>query len=141
METHFIITSTAFSATEGEIDEEHEDFINPGQYALELADFLERELSQRGYAVRFRCQEDWGHWMELDHDGKFTLAVCCSNVGDDDEGQVEHRIFLVPDKPIIRKFLKKINVQADLEKLAATLRELLENSPLIEKIRIEDGIN
>lgn len=137
MNTHFLITSSAFSATPGELDEAHEDFINPGVYALELADFLEDELSQRGYPVRFRCQEDWGHWMELEHEGKYTLAVCCSNAGEDVEGQVEHRIFLVPDKPVIRKLFKKIDVRADLEKLTTTLAELLKDSPLIDGIRTE----
>lgn len=141
MDTHFLITSGAFSATLGELDEDHDDFINPGLYALELASFLENELSPRGYSVKFRCQEDWGHWMELEHDGGFTLALGCANTGDEVEGKTEHRIFLVPDKPVIRKFLKKIDVRDDLEKLATTLRALLENSPLIDRVRIEDGVN
>lgn len=139
METHFLITSAEFSPTPGELDQEHDDFINPGLYALELANFLERKLTQRGYPTRFRCQEDWGHWMELEHQGKFTLAVCCANTGADVDGQAEHRIFLNPDKPVIRKFFKKIDVRSDLEKLAATLRELLESDSAIKTVRVESA--
>ena len=139
MKSHFVITSSAFSPTHGELDEAHDDFINPGVYALELANFLEGELSQRGYPARFRCQEDWGHWMELEHEGNYTLAVCCSNAGENASGQAEHRIFLVPDKPVIRKLFRKIDVRSDLERLAATLKKLLENKPQIESIRIEDA--
>ena len=47
METHFLITSSEFSATLGELDDEHDDYINPGAYALELANFLEKEASIR----------------------------------------------------------------------------------------------
>ena len=140
METHFLITSAEFSATRGELDEEHDDYINPGLYALEFANFLERELTQRGYPAKFRCQEDWGHWMELEHEGKFTLAVCCGNTGEDIDGQAEHRVFLTPDKPVIRKFLKKIDVRSDLEKITTTLRDVLESSSAINNIRIEHAV-
>ncbi|MEO9899047.1 MAG: hypothetical protein ABJD13_20910 [Paracoccaceae bacterium] len=137
METHFLITSSEFSATAGELDDEHDDYINPGLYALEFANFLERELTQRGYPAKFRCQEDWGHWMELEHQGKFTLAVCCASTGEDIDGQAEHRVFLSPDKPVIRRFFKKVDVRSELEQLAATLRDVLESSSIIKNLRIE----
>lgn len=75
--------------------------------------------------------------MELEHEGKYTLAVCCSNAGEDIEGRVEHRIFIVPDKPVIRKLFKKIDVRNDLEKLTAALEGLFTDSQLIDGIRIE----
>ena len=139
METHFLLTSTSFSPTSGELNDEHDDFINPGLYALELADFLASELAQRGYPIRFRCQEDWGHWLELEHDGKFTLAVCCANTEETFADQPEHRVFLEPRKPVIRKFFKKIDVQSDVEKLATTLKEIFESSASIDNVRIEDA--
>ncbi len=138
METHFLITSAEFSPTPGELDDEHDDFINPGLYALELANFLEAELAHRGYPTKFRCQEDWGHWMELKHEGNYTLAVGCANTGETVDGQAEHRVFISPDKPVIRKFFKKIDVRSDLKKLATTLRELLESSSAIKEVRVED---
>ena len=73
MGTHFLFASKEFSPTAGELDDEHDDYINPGAYALELGDFLEKELGLRGYPAKFRCQEDWGHWMELDHQGNLRL--------------------------------------------------------------------
>ena len=77
--------------------------------------------------------------MELEHEGKFTLAVGCSNTEEFYEGHAEHRIFLRPDKPIIRKLFKKIDVRSDLGKLTTTLRELLEDSPLNDGVSI-DGL-
>ena len=138
METHFLITSAEFAATPGELDDQHDDYINPGIYALELADFLERELAQHGYPAKFRCQEDWGHWMELEHQGKFTLAVCCANTGEEIDGRAEHRVFISPEKPVIRKFFKKIDVRSDLEKLGTTLREVFESNSAISNLRIEN---
>lgn len=139
MDTHFLITSRAFAPTTGELDDEHDDYINPGIFALAFADFLEAELAERGYPAKFRCQEDWGHWIELEHQGKFTLAVGCANTGEEIDGQAEHRVFLSPDKPIIRKLFKKIDVRNDLEKLGATLREVLENNPDINNVRVENA--
>lgn len=139
METHFLITSGEFAATPGELDDKHDDYINPGIYALEFADFLERELAQRGYPAKFRCQEDWGHWMELEHQGNFTLAVCCANTGEEIDGQTEHRVFLSPDKPVIRKLFKKIDVRSDLEKLGKILREVLEGNSAINNVRTENA--
>ena len=139
METRFLMTSGEFAATPGKLDDQHDDYINPGIFALELADFLERELAQRGYPAKFRCQEDWGHWMELEHQGNFTLAVCCANTGEEIDGQAEHRVFLSPDKPVIRKLFKKVDVRSDLEKLGVTLREVLEGNSAINNIRIENA--
>jgi hypothetical protein len=138
METHFLLTSAAFAPTPGELDDAHDDFINPGMYALELADFLENEFQKRGYTVKFRCQEDWGHWMELQHKGDFTLAICCANTGDSVGGQAEHRVFLTPDKPYVRKLFKKIDVRSDIEQLASTLRDIFDESAVIDNIRVED---
>ena len=139
MKTHFLITSISFTPTSGELDDEHDDYINPGIYALELANFLENELAHRGYTSKFRCQEDWGHWMELEHQGKFTLAVCCANTGADFAGQPEHRVFLSPDKPFVSRLFKKVDVRGDLEALAVTLEDIFENSEIIDNVRIEDA--
>lgn len=137
MGTHFLFASKEFSPTAGELDDEHDDYINPGAYALELGDFLEKELGLRGYPAKFRCQEDWGHWMELDHQGNFTLAVCCSNTGEDIDGQAEHRVFLSPEKPYVRKLFKKIDISSDLERLTKTIQDVLESNPDIHNISIE----
>ena len=139
MKTHFLINSKSFTPTPGELDDEHDHYINPGLYALELANFLESELAQRGYKAKFRCQEDWGHWMELEHQGKFTLAVCCANTGEDIAGQPEHRVFLSPDKPFVRKLFKKVDVRGDLEALAGTLEDVFRVGPIIDNVRIEDA--
>ncbi len=137
MQTHYLITSNYFPATKGELDPEHEDFINEGIFALGLADFLASKLADQGYPTKFRCQEDWGHWLELEHEGKFTLAVCCTSTQETFEEQSEFRVFLSPDKPIVRKLFKKISVEDDLNRLSNALNKIFEDSAEIENVRDE----
>ena len=137
VETHFLITSKSFSPTAGELDQEHEDYINPGMYALQLGDFLTNRLKSKGYQIRFRCQEDWGHWIEIEHEGKFTLAVGCANTDEDDADCPEHRVFLEPAQPVVRRFFKKIDVQNDVEKLAETLKQIFSENAEVENFEIE----
>lgn len=139
METQFFLTSTAFSPTAGEMNEDHEDFINPGLFALELADFLEAALAEQGYRVSFRCQEDWGHWLELEHPEKYTLAIGCANTGERIEDRTEHRVFVTPDKPFIRRLFKKIEVKQEVEALVSTLKTTFESSPQIHDVVLTDA--
>ena len=137
MDTVLTFTSNRFTPTPGELDEDHGEYINPGIYAKALADFLETGLSSKGYTVSFRCPEDWGHWIEIAHPGPFKLALGCANTGDAPGGVAEHRIFVVPDKPVIHRFFRKIPVQAEVEQLVTTLRRILEESDHIGNIRTE----
>ena len=138
MNSHFLFLSNKFSPTAGELDEEHDDYINPGLFALELADFVESSLRERGYEVKFRCQEDWGHWLEIDHAGKYTLAVCCGNAEDTENGLERHRVFVHPDKPVIRRWFRKIDVREDVEKLSLAIRSLLADDPDISNLELEE---
>ena len=137
MKTQFTFTSDAFAPRPGELDEAHDDYINPGLYALELADFLVAGLAGKGFEVGFRCQEDWGHWMELVHDGGYTLALGCSNTESTVGGKPEHRVFVTPDKPVIRKLFRKIDVRADVERLVDALGRILAESPQIDGVTLE----
>lgn len=138
METHFLFYSDQFAATAGEQDESHEDFINPGLFAKELADFLETRLAKHGYKIKFKCAEDWGQWLEIEHTGKFTLAVCCANSGDEKDHLIEHRVFITPATPHIRKFFRKIDISATIETLGSTLRQILEDEKTISDITVEE---
>ena len=130
MNNHFMFDSDDFKPTPGELDETHDDYINPGIFALNLADFLVEGLKTEGVAVKFRCQEDWGHWMEVDHDGKFRLAIGCANL---DDGT--HRFIVEARKPFFRGLLSKIEVEPHVENLIAAIIRVLERSGKARNIR------
>ncbi len=138
MKTYFMFTSTAFSPTPAELDPVDPDFINDGLYAMELADFIVRGLEACGHDHLRRGQDDWGHYIILKHDRKFELMVGCSNTEDTHNGLPEHRVFLRPDKPVIRRFFRKIDVSADVESLSASISDLLENDSRIGDLRMGD---
>lgn len=131
-------TSSAFGPTTAELDEDNEEYINPGIYALALADFLAAGLSEHGYPIRFRCQEDWGHWMEIEHSGDFKLAIGCANVETDDGDADQHRIIIMkPAKPVVRKLFRKIDVREPVGAFLGTICEILENDSRISDLHTE----
>ena len=108
MRTSLSFKSNLFHPVPEELDEEHENYINPGIFACELANFLEQGLNANDYKITFRCSEDWGYWQENDFS--------------------EHRVFVKPDSPIIRpprRLFKKTYVQKNVERLVSTLEILL----------------
>ena len=134
MITDYSFTSQRFKPTRGELNESHDDHINPGVFARELAEFLISGLAREGYATKCRLVEDWGNWIELQHDGKFALAVCCANLEDLGNGLTRHRVSTDPDTPHIRRFLRKIDVQPSVLDLSAALSRILAASPDITDI-------
>ena len=140
MDTHYTFSSTLFSPTTGELNEEHDDYINPDVFAKELADYMERELLKHGYKIKFRCAEDWGHWLELEHEGAYTLAICCSNASDFDNGETSHRVFTHPDKPFIRKWFRKVDVRTDIERLSLTVKSILVADQKITNVQLETDL-
>lgn len=134
MITEYTFTSKRFHPTPGELNEAHDDYINPGVFARELAEFLINGLAQEGYAVKDRIVEDWGNWVEVHHDGKFALAVCCANLEDLGNGLTRHRVTTDPSTPYVRRFLRKIDVQPAVQALSAALSRILAGSPDIADI-------
>lgn len=139
MDIHFIFLSDKFSPTAGELDEEHKDYINPGLFALELADFIEKSLGQHGYKVKSRCQEDWGHLLEIEHPGQYMLAVCCTSYEETENGMQHHRVFVRPAKPVIRRSFRKIDVREDVEQLRSAIRSSLVDEPGIANLELQEN--
>ena len=135
MKTRFTFKSKRFSSTAGEADHTHPDYINDGRYAKQLADFLEKHLAQENVTVSRNITEDWGRWLEIDHSGKFTLAIGCGDYGD------RHLVFVVPDKPVIRRFLKKIPVKSDVDSLVRKLNKIFSNSEDIHDLTLTEDPN
>lgn len=65
------IKSSKFPVLPGEDDE----IVNEGMYGKALAQYVQTELTKRGYAVSFVCAEDWGWWVELNF-GPIRSGVC-----------------------------------------------------------------
>ena len=144
MLTVYRFKSNAFHPTAAELDETHEDFINPGIFARQLADFLKDGLQRHGYEVKLRCAEDWGFWQEIDHESGYMLAVGCANLDDDGgAGRVtEHRVFVEPDRPTIRpasNWFRKTDVRADVEALVAAIGEVLRAEPQIFDLEVSEA--
>lgn len=140
VECVYLFSSDRFSPTPGELVEDHDDFINPGCFARELADFLQEGLARHDYRVGFRCAEDWGQWLELEHAGGYTLAVGCANLSELENGVADHRVFVSPDKPHIRKLFRKIDVSADIERLGTALKAILSAEERISGLQIRSSM-
>lgn len=138
MDTHFTFSSDRFRPTPSELNENHEDFINDGFFAKELANYLEVQLIDHGYSVKLRCVEDWGQWLELAHEGKYTLAIGCSNASTLQQGYAYHHVFISPDKPVIKKMFRRIDVGGEISALSGALRDILVNDPKIVDVEVED---
>lgn len=141
MDTHFTFSSDKFRPTPSELNENHEDFINDGFFAKELAKYLETKLIERRYSVKFRCAEDWGQWLELEHDGKYTLAIGCSNASSLQNGFAYHHVFISPDKPVIKKMFRRIDIGDEICALSHALRGILMNDPKIVDVEVESFQN
>ncbi|HWM91249.1 MAG TPA: hypothetical protein VN493_10815 [Thermoanaerobaculia bacterium] len=83
MKTFIQIRSTKFPILPGE----EEELLNEGTYGKALAEYLQAELTKRGYDAPFVYCEDWGWWVELK--APFTFGVCIYS-GPKEDGPVEY---------------------------------------------------
>jgi len=127
----------------GELDAKSEDFINPGVFAKEAADFIAEGLTKAGWVVKDNFTEDWGRWVEVENPDGFFLAVGVANFDEVERRSVEtttHRAFVEPNtSPITKFFFKKIGTEAQVKKLLGSLRAVLESDPSITDIKLEES--
>ncbi len=142
MLTVYRFKTRIFHSTAEELDESHEEYINPGVYGRQLADFLMAGLQSRGYTIKFRFAEDDGYWQEIEHTRGYDLAVGCANLDDDGSGVVEHRVFVHPNRPTIRPFgmwFRKTDVRNDVEALVAAIGEILRAERQISDVELAES--
>lgn len=143
MRTRHTFESSRFQPRPEELDDSHEDYINPGVFARDLADFLESGLRERGISVSFRCSEDWGYWQEIEHPGDFTLALGCSNLDEADKEPTTHHVFVSPSTPTIRplkRWFRKTDIRNDVERLVDAVGDVLRSDPQITNISLEQPL-
>lgn len=120
MRTHVELTSTAFPTYPGE-----EDDINPGRYGKRLAEFVRESLDRAGLPVREPFTEDWGWVVAVENPG-FPLWVGCGNI-EGEEGSF--LCFIHPSKPVVRRWLKRIDTVDRVEAVADALTEGFSSRP------------
>jgi hypothetical protein len=126
MRTHLEFVSTAFPPEPGE-DEQ----VNPGLHGKRLAQFLSEELPRHGFAVSRVGPEDWGWRIDLENP-VFPLWLGCGNYQEYANGFL---CFIEPSRPFVRRLLKKIPTTDTVERLAAALQMILEQSGKAQQMR------
>lgn len=113
-----------------------EAFINPGIFAADLAAFVAEGLTRAGYRVGAPVVEDWGIALDITHDGGFRLMVGCNS--DDFQKPVQHRVYLEPARPTIRRWFKRIDTRPATEPLSAALEALIRARADIAGIEVQN---
>jgi len=125
MRTHFEFRSTEFPA----YPEEEE--INPGRFGKRLAEFLAAELPRAGFEIANVSAEDWGWRIDLNYDA-FPLWIGCGNYEEHEDGFL---CFIEPSKPYVRRFLRRISTTSIVDRLAATLDDIVRGSDKALQLR------
>lgn len=115
MKTHLEFKSNKFPPYNGE-----EKQINPGLWGKRLAEYIEQNLKAQGFEIGKMNAEDWGWCLPIQNDD-FSLWIGCGHqYGGDDE----FLCFIQPDKPIIRKWFKKIVTTEKVGRVADALERI-----------------
>lgn len=125
MKTQVEFRSSQFPPYDGE-----EEQINQGLWGKRLAEYLARQLAEKGIATEQMVAEDWGWYIPVRNEG-FQLALCCGHQNGDDD---EFLCFTDPSTPIVKKFFKKIDATSQLTRLIEALQQILASDPEIRDI-------
>jgi hypothetical protein len=126
MLTQVEFRSDAFPPYENEEQE-----VNPGRYGKRLAEFLSRGLIEHGFEPLAPIGEDWG-WLVRVKNDRFPLWIGCGNYDEYPDGFLA---FIEPHRPIIRRFLRRINTRESVEALQKAVDKILSNHPNIRDKR------
>ena len=126
MLTHVEFRSNNFPPEEGE-----EELVNFHLWGKRLADFLRTGLEAHGYQGAEPFAEDWGWVVEILNQ-PFRLWIGCGHqYGDEDS----YLCFIQPDRPLVRKFLRKIDTRDRVAQLQQILDKILSDEPSIHAKR------
>lgn len=143
MEYGYWFTSDLFIIQKGE-DEE----TNPGCYGKELANWIYKQLEQKGYEMNEVIPEDWG-WCVMTGREDYMLWIGCGSMQSDEvteahdpnsspcSSDIVWHIFPHAEAPIfflrsfVLKLLGKMNPKSDLNRLNNDLKDIIENEPRI----------
>jgi hypothetical protein len=126
MRTHVEFRSAKFPAYEGE-----EEQVNPGLWGKRLAEYVSQRLRAAGFQTGAIYTEDWGWGIPLSNDA-FPMWIGCGRNAECADGYL---IFVEPSKPLIRRFLRKIDTTSDVGRVADALDEILTSDSEIHGVR------
>ncbi len=126
MKTQVEFRSSKFPAYPGEEEE-----INPGRWGKRLAEYLFEKLRDKGVQVGDIYSEDWG-WAIPINGKPFTMWVGCGNYEEYPDGFL---CFIEPSKPVIWKFLQRIDVSKDVIFISEKIEEILREESEIKEVR------
>lgn len=116
MLTHVEFRSDRFPTFEGE-----EKLVNPGLWGKRLADFLRDGLRGEGFEIGEPVAEDWG-WLVPVLNEQFRLWIGCGRYQEYPDGFL---CFIEPHKPIVRKFLSKVDTRERIAALQHAMDRIL----------------
>ena len=116
------IRSTKLRILPGEDDE----LVNEGMYGKACAQYLQSNLSSRGYSVPFFVCEDWGWWVEV-KGLDFTCGIGVYGMQIDDSEDLDICVTVLTPK--CKKWnwtkLRSIDTSVEVNKLHETIRTIL----------------
>jgi hypothetical protein len=102
-----------------------------GVYGKRIAEYLCGKLPLYGFQVADCFAEDWGWMVCIKHDRKYPLFIGC---GHSQESEDSFLCFIEPNRPVIRKWFRKIDVREDVSTLKDALIKILKSDPLIHTV-------
>jgi hypothetical protein len=122
--TCLLIETKKFPILEGEDDE----IVNDRMYGKALCRYLETELPVVGINVPFFCSEDWGWWLEMEHNG-FKMGLCIYS--DPDAVRNPERYALMPSIQDAKRWswskFRKVDVSNEVLKLIDALERVFQS--------------
>lgn len=125
MKTQVEFRSSKFPPYDGE-----EDQINPGLWGKRLAEYLAKNLDNKGIVTQEMIAEDWGWYVPMQIDG-IKLAICCGRQNGEDD---EFLCFTDPGKPVVKKLFRKTDITPQLTRLTEALNQILSADPEVRNI-------
>jgi len=126
MKTHVEFRSDKFPPYEGEEEE-----INPDLLGKRLAEYLEQKLNAEGIETGEMNPEDWAWVLPIKNDS-FSLWIGCGHYQEYSDGYL---CFVIPSKPVIRRFFKKIDTTQKVSRITDALDNIFTSDPDIRNVR------
>ena len=130
------IRSNKFPALAGE----DEELVNDGMYGKALSQYLQAELTSKGYDIPIVFPEDWGWWVEIDG-LPFALGVCVySNPEQDNPTEFVCTDSLLSARKWSWKAFGYIETRPAAEKLLEDLKAIFLSDPDVEIVQITEDM-
>jgi hypothetical protein len=115
-------------------DEQEAELEQGGRFVAAL---LEARLPEKGFPVDFTVNEDWGWCISLKKTHGYSPWIGCQ-YGYDRRGDYSLQCFVEPDKPVIWRWFRRINITERTAALKQAIEDILRESGLADDIYWSD---